>query len=348
VPTSPAQRAGLVIAIVCIYCAIVVTHQLTPFFLIAATGLLALGRRVRLSGLPIVMAILVFAWISYGTQAFWSGHLAAITGEFGRIGENVKAGLVDHLHGSSDRLLVQQMRMTLTAAVWALAGVGFFRRLRIGRPDWPIVMLAAAPFPVIALQGYGGEILLRIAYFALPFMAYLGALALYPSTLADGHRRIRTAGLVGGLSIALAMAFLLARYGNERFESFVPGELDAVRYVYDHAPPGARLVAVSPSLPWQYRDVERYDYIAATEATTDDIGQVDTYRDLLDEHGTGPAYLILTRAQWAEVELTLGYSWQVAANLTQQLKASDEFRLVYENPAATVFAWTSPPEAETS
>jgi hypothetical protein len=345
--TSPAQRAGLVVAVVLVYCAIVATHQLTPFFLIGAVGLLTLCRRTALSGLPLVMGVLVVAWISYGAEAFWSGHLMTIAGDVGRISQNLKAGLTDHLRGGTGRLLVQQTRLVLTAAVWVLAGVGLLRRLRRGTPDWSIVTLAAAPFPVILLQGYGGEMLLRIAYFALPFMACLGALAFYPSTAAEDRRRRWTAGLVGMLSAALVVAFLLARYGNERFESFTPGEFDAVRYLYDHAPAGSRLVALSSSLPWQYRDVERYDYLSAADVTTGHLDEIDTYRNLLKEHGAGPAYLVLTRAQWADIELNSGYRPDVVANLTRQLQVSRDFRLVYENPDATVFLWTPPLGSET-
>ena len=78
-------------------------------------------------------------------------------------------------------VFVVQFRLAMTLGFWVLALYGFLRRVRHGYLDLDAVALAFVPFGLLALQSYGGEMLLRVYLFSLPFMAFLAAAAFIPS-----------------------------------------------------------------------------------------------------------------------------------------------------------------------
>ena len=70
-------------------------------------------------------------------------------------------------------------------------------------------------------------------------------------------------------AIAMTGGFFIARYGNEAWEQIPRGELAAMSYLYAHDQAGARVlwlsqeppVDVTPEMPWQYRDIEKIQYL---------------------------------------------------------------------------------------
>jgi hypothetical protein len=325
-PTTGFQRGGLVAAMIIIAAAVSVSHQLTPFMLVLVTGALAAARRIAPRGLPVLLGLLAIAWVSYGATAFWLGHLDAIIGNIGRLGGTVNANVSSRFGGSPGRMVVVAVRLGLSASVGLAAGVGVLRRWRAGTLDLTAILLASAPFGVLALQSYGGEVLLRAYLFALPALILLTSFAIWPAT-GSGGRPIESL-LLGMASLALMAAFLIARYGNERFEYISNGELQAVSYVYEHAPPGATLVAISSNLPWRYRDLERFHY----QSSLDEFILSDplAVRQLMRHAPQQPAYLIITRGQATYVEMVYDYPKDWADRLKAQLMASREFQLVKE------------------
>ncbi len=75
--------------------------------------------------------------------------------------------------------------MVLTLILWALAAVGALRDWRRGRLDIRVVLLVASPLMLFPAQAYGGEMLIRVSLFALPFVALQACSVLLPD---DGTR----------------------------------------------------------------------------------------------------------------------------------------------------------------
>src|SRR5690606_40910835 len=122
----------------------------------------------------------------------------------------------------------------------------------------------------------------------LPGACLLAAYAFFPNLPADSadvreetvpmrKRNVRfSPGLTRKISLVLAAcmavvfagAFLVARYGNEKFERVTSGEVAAMHYVYEHDKPSARVLymvpklgpEVTPILPWGERDIELVDF----------------------------------------------------------------------------------------
>jgi hypothetical protein len=333
---SPVHRAGLMAAFLVIFGFTIAGHQLTPFFVAGAAGVLVLLVRVRWPSLPILMGVMIAAWVAFVAVAFLIGHFQNVAGYVGTLSDTLVANLTSRLDGSSGHRDVVVVRLGFAVAVWILAGFGIIRRLLAGRWDVTAVALAAAPFPLFAVQQYGGEMLLRIYLFSLPFMALLMAFALLP------RRRDELSKLVGVIvvvtSVALVAPFMVARYGNERIESFRPGEVAAVEQLYRIAPKGSMLVSVDGDVPWKTIRYEEYRYRPSGGSYYQDLDGM--FAEMSQYNG--PVYLIVTRAQGAYAEMILGASPDEWTAFEGQLFATGWFQVVSRTPDATIARFIPP------
>lgn len=332
--STAVQRVGLLLIALLLFVAVTVSHPLTPFFVLLAVTLLALFDRIMLRGLPVIMGVVLAAWIAYMTTAFLSGHPEMVIGAFGQIGRIVDRNVTERLSGSPGHLLVTYGRLGLTLAVWGMAALGMLRRVRAGHRDLSLLLLAAAPFALLVLQNYGGEMLLRVYLFALPLVAFFAA-ALCWGGPAEGQRG-RMAVMTGLVSLGLLTGFLLVRYGNEKMDYISADEFEAVATLYETAEPGALLAASSYNLPWKYRDYERFSYLTLKDEAL--LGGADAMIDALRQRQKPFSYLILTRSQGAYLELFYHFSpadWQ---RLQDSLIASGQFVVVHSSPDALILA----------
>ena len=328
---SPARRAGLVAVVLVTFTFVVSAHQLTPFFILAGTTVLVLALRLRPAALPVLMGVLIAAWISFMAVAFLIGHFQNVAGYVGTLAESLAANLTGRLSGSPEHRVVVYARLGFTGLVWVLAVIGVSRRLSAGRWDVTAVALAFAPFPLFAVQAYGGEMLLRIALFSLPFMALLAAFAFLPR---GGERPgAATVAAIGVAAVVLMAGFMLTRYGNERLETFSRDEVAAVDELYRIAPPGSMLVGISGNMPWKATRYDEYRYRPIGDETF--YGKADELLVTMAEHPAA-SYLIITRAQEALSEMILGVSAADWVDFERQLLESDLLEVIYRNPDAVI------------
>jgi hypothetical protein len=334
---SPGARAGLMAAFLAIFGFTIAGHQLTPFFAVSAVAALVVLLRVRWPSLPIVMGVMVAIWVAFMAVAFLIGHFQNVAGYVGTLSDSFVANLSARLQGNAGHLSVVYVRLAFAVGVWLLAGVGVLRRLHAGRWDVTAVALALAPFPLLAVQAYGGEMLLRIFLFSLPFMALLIAFAFLPQRREEPLQRFGV--IVVLLTMTTVPAFMVARYGNERIEAFRPGEVAAVEQLYQIAPKGSLLIGVVGDVPWKNIRYEEYRYRPSGD---------DTYfRDLDGMHAqmvqyNGPVFLILTRTQAAYTEMILGASHAEWTTFERQLFATGWFQILSQTPDATIARFIPP------
>jgi len=334
---TPGRRAALMAALLVIYVFVVGTYQLTPFFLAAVTLALVLLRRVPWATLPVLMAMTIAAWVAFLAVAFLIGHFQNVAGYVGTLAESLAANLTSRLQGSPDHITVIYVRIASTLFMWGLAVVGVIRRLLQGRWDVTALVLALAPFPLFLVQAYGGEMLLRIYLFALPFVAFFVACAVLPRSGDDDSPSLATVGIVSVLGIALMGGLMVTRYGNERLEHFSSDEVAAVAELYRVAPPGSLLVALTPNLPWKSVNYEQYRYRpSGDDSTFGDLERVLSDMSLHD----GDVFLILSRSQQAYAEMILGARPGAWEAFRRALLGSGKFRLVYLNPDAVIARFT--------
>ena len=249
--------------------------------------------------------------------------------------------------GTPPHLFVLDVRSAFAAAFLLMAVGGLARRRRRVTDDRVLITLMCMPFLAFATQSYGGEIALRVYLFALPAAAVLTAYLFFPATRDESVGRPWRAFLpVTACAVTMVLAFFIARYGNEAFEQTPPGELAAFDYLYGHDQDGMRLLWLSPApsvdntpeMPWEYRDIEKIDFIP-------ELAPRDPNRlaDLLSELGAaGPgSYLITTSTQEIYLNQEASYPVGWGGEFRARMAATQGVRTVFANADAVIYtlAW---------
>jgi hypothetical protein len=341
--SSPAKHVALLIVLFAIYAFDVSSHPLTPFFVIASVTALVIFRRCKPFWLPIAMIIMNAAWIFTMAQPFLVGHSYMVTGSlfhiFGTISVNVTSPATS---GSPDHIFIVNMRLIMTLFIWALAGAGMLIRLRQGHRDVTFILLAFVPFSLFIAQSYGGEMLLRIYLFTLPFMAFFAA-SIFFSRPTFNPSKWRTSA-IAAISIVLLCGFLFTRYGNEREDFMTPTEVNGVHYLYSIAPTNSLLVEAWDGAPWYFQDYEKYTYVSLAEDAPNVVPTMNTAAivHLINTIPTPDAYLLFTRSEQATAELSSGLPHGILTQLEQRLLATGHFKLIYNKPGVQILQYSGP------
>lgn len=334
-PRGRGQRAGIYLVVLLLATAMIPAHQLTPVVTGLALIALALSRRLPQFGLPIIVVAGIALWIVTGADAYQSGHdllnFPDLTAVFNaNVGSRVSGG--SELHS-----FVVLERMVMSASLWALAFLGFIRARRAGKPVLLPALLAAAPFTMLPLQAYGGEMLMRIHLFALPAMAVLAVRFLAPP---QAPRKL-SAAVILVISLLALPGLIIARYGTDRLEVHTQEEVHAVEALYDAVPAGGLLVAASPYTPWRHHDYDNYKYrtlvdlVDIVEEPSDPRSVVRTLVALLDEQGSGG--IIFTRTAYEGVEM-LGTA--IPLQLVEEaISRNDRFNRTFWSTDGTVYTY---------
>jgi hypothetical protein len=343
-PASALESALLFGVFVLVFAAMVMSHQLTPTgTLLAVTATVIVGA-CRLRTAPILMLVMIVAWLSYAAVPYLRSNFVQLADGVGAVGNNVGASVGERLAGSPGHVLIVHLRLYTTLAIWALAAVGVIVRWRGGHRQAAAVALFAAPFPLLVLQPYGGEISLRVYLFALPFASYLAAALLrYTPWPADSWRTMLL--IIATTSILLG-GFLFTRYGNESTDFYTSQEVSAVRELYRIAPPGSLLLG-DPNLPWRFAHYTDYVYDEITDING--FAQIDSnpqtvrrfVRNMVSSmrHSSTArgAYVIITRSglEWLDVlDSPPGRLERVETAVSK----SPQFHILYANRDAKIFA----------
>ncbi len=368
---NASQRIFIMGILILIFAAVASSHQLTPLMLVSALVVLVVFQITNQRFLPILMAIITAVWVVFMAVGFLQGNLYWIVQSIGSLLDNVNGNLVNLAKVSAGQQLIARIDRLMSAAVWGLGMLGLYRRVRRGRWEVPVVLLALAPFPMLAINSYGGEMLFRVYMFGLPFMAFLAASLFYPSESAG--RTWKTPLFTLAISLMLIPGFLFSYYGKDRMYYFSPDEIAATQYLYTNAPKGALIFDGIWDWPRQYTHYENYNYVSLLllpASQRDSILQNpvsllpgymykaapgSVYTDLISS-GNVPgsvqggkavsvypaAFFVITRTQIAEAEMTgtLPVDWSVI--IIHALSQSNQFKIVFDNPDAIIFQYVSP------
>lgn len=332
-PSHVAGASGaLVLIVATITAAIASSHQLTPFALVASLAALVIFGLSRLRWLPVLVALIVGVWLSYMTVDFLSGHLGKLISDVGQAEAIATSSVTRRVSGSAGHVAIVQFRLVFTVVIWVLAAAGVLARRRRGAADVAMVLLAVIPFGLLALQSYGGEILLRVYLFSLPFASFLVA-ALVFSTATRATLRTAVVIAVGGF--VLGSGLLFARYGNERLDYVSPQDLAAVDRAYELLGDSGLIVRANYNDPVGYRGYEQYRYFQAQNAVL--TGNIQLMSRYLRTRSPGDAVLLLTRSQLARLELFASFTAPEWDRLVERLRNSRQFTELYANSDAVIF-----------
>jgi GT2 family glycosyltransferase len=330
------ERGVLAVLLLLLTAVIASSHQLTPFMTVLALTGLVLIQNLRLRSLPPTVAVISLGWVVLLAVGFLRGNLYWIADSVGTLTTNANSTLINLAAASHGERVIARIDRALTLSVWLLGALGFVRGYRRGRLELAAGVLAIAPFAMLAVTSYGGEILFRVFFFALPFFALLAAGLFVPGAT-------RRAGVATALVSGALLAGLLAGYyGNERQNYFTKDEVNAARFLYATAPAGSLLVSGVNNYPWAFEHYEEYSYLALA-----DLGPRDRRHAIADPAQTIAAiahqgkaactYVVITSSEEAAVDMSGVMPQGSLARIEHLLGASGLYRLVLQNPSATIF-----------
>jgi hypothetical protein len=339
------RRLALSIFLVILVAFSVASHQLTPFAILFCVTALTVFYLNSFRALPLIIGLLIGAWIIFMARAFVTNDLVSLLQHSGHIQQALNQGLLSRLAGSPGHVFIIRFRLVFTAVVWGLAALGMFLRFRDSAKnhasvnilsDVRMLLLALAPFVLIPLQSYGGEILLRVYLFTLPFMIFFVASTIY------AERQIEFSGkkaaVTGLLSIALIGGFFVARYGNEKVDQFTANEVNAVQWFYDHAGLGSLLAAPSPHYPVRFEGYEQYKLKYVPDAVLHN--DVQSIIAAMSGRQYPEAYFIITRSQQSYFSIFYADPVENWKTFESALLDSGHLLVVYSNPDAIIFRYT--------
>jgi hypothetical protein len=284
--------------------------------------------------LPFIAALLVVGWVSWGAESYWVGHFGVLTGGVGAVGSNVQSGLTDRIHGADlQRSIVLALRIGFTGIVFAAALTSAYSQWRDRRTPWLPAALLLAPIPVVALQAYGGELLLRLFLFSVPFASILIAGWWDEDRLAGrlSARRFRRSrvALVVVACLATPPLFIVARYGNESYEQTFPGDLAVVDQFYRVVPHHSLVLLPGTSSPYRVGPFSEYRWVVSIPL----YRQPRRVPHLLAQAGVTDAYVLVTRSSIAEAHYADSAPTNWARLLDETLR---------DTPGVTIVARSGP------
>ena len=236
--------------------AMTAAHQLTPFAVAAVLlGLVAIGQlRLRLvSALAIAIPVV---WLVFVATPYLVGHMDTLFGSVGNVSQTI--AVTKRVSGDPGHLFVVASRIAESAFMWLAAGTGAWLLAHRHRPWLAASAAVGIPLLLLPLQPYGGELLMRVYLYSLPFSAPLLATLLLP---AGGRRpRVWRTVLVAVVGLALAGTTMVTRYGNDALETFSQGELALVSQLDHAAPNGAVVIEAVHDTPWRSVKYATYKY----------------------------------------------------------------------------------------
>jgi hypothetical protein len=363
----PAAPPALLMVLVLLGAGLIASHQLTPLMLLALLAPMVLTGTVSLRAYPAALALGTLCWLTTAATGFWEGEVGRLFGvtssdSAGVTSGSVSQNLTERLSTTEGRMLVIGSRVGLSLVVILLAALSLWRYRAV-----PVVrltaMLAFAPFPLVAVQSYGGESLLRAFFFSLPFLVALGgrlvadlvvpvkpgeqqpAQPTHRSSTRTMRRLIgdragrpaRMVPITAVVLLVLAGVSVVARYGNEESERVSSDQLAAVDWIYDSLPERSTIVSFTGTLPLRHRDLDRHrtPRISAFVRLSD--GQVDSVYSQLA--ASEPDVVIYTpqQALFGEQQGGLGNGW--AEPILDHLVSLDGAQVAIERPDIVVIVF---------
>lgn len=321
----PAARSTpAFIALLILGFAAVVSHPVAPLFICSALIVLGLyGRTVAWRLLLLVGGSYVL-WLLISAQPRWSTRIDELLDEIGDLNGNLgRNGPGRAATPSSEQAVVWSVRDYAGIATFAsIPVIGLLmitERFKHLRPAVPLVPLAGVPALALALQSYGGEILIRLLVFTSPVTSILIGRTL--TTLRAPALTVVAAAMVTVLTPVL----LVARFGGESFEFSTGSDRAAVEAAYASADDDTLFVADNGYVPWRDRTIGRNSFVEApVEADDEWIAGVE---QLAADEGKSRILVVLTRSQSA---------WRVHGKGDDPHPLADFARWLSEQPGSEV------------
>lgn len=337
VPVAPAEGGSLVqfrlpawrIAVVALLSvALAVTHQITPYFVVASLAVLVLFGLLRPVWIPLVPLVPAAAWALINYPA-WKGYFSF--SDIFNLGANVQtpgASLVGE-HPDAVLRLSTIALATGPFVVGVLAVLYLLRNHR--RSDVALACCAASAGLLVLVTDYGQEGLYRTTLFALPWLCVLA--------LGGGQKALfRRAYSVVPLFALVTTSFLFANFALDGMNVVRPSQLQAERNFERSAPVGSMLMSVGAN-DSPFQATYRYPEVLASEESLNSKNKIDPLINSLARAGESyPRFYVTTsEAGIYAGELYGLYGPRYYREVVSALGRSPRFKTVFDQGGTKVF-----------
>ncbi|MEV4611293.1 glycosyltransferase [Kitasatospora sp. NPDC049258] len=344
-PRRRGWRPAPFVLLMVLVAAVVCSHPLTPLMMISFLLMLSLPRRNRRVVLPVLAGAvaMTFLWNATVARPYISANLNSLVAALSSPDQNALPSLSRLGTTAHAQVLASWVDRGMTVTVFLLAVLALLCHRWTRRT--PLPWLLVAPLPLLLSNNYGGEMIFRAYLFALPAAAFLVATLLVSTRPRLRLRSWIAAALSTAVMLALLAGLFVGYYGKESMNYFTADEVTATRYVADVPPPGSLVVSVTGDLPGGEMRYDQRQRIVLSQ------GSLPDRRELLadpksaleatmsDPRVTGPAYLVLTRAQAVECELTGLFPADTVQRVNDAAASAPEFVPVYSGHDAIVYRY---------
>jgi len=318
------------ILLIILFSSIVLTHLLTSLIILLTLVVLIVFyfiryRKFRWMDMLLLTATLFMGWTIYGASNQLEMNLPIVIQEILRLDL-----LLEQLRGRIVETSIQHKTINLIRVVYTgvivLFGVLSFT-LNIKNRGWHITErvlfgLALAVILISPLLFYGGEIIMRVYIFLLPFVVF------YIAYLIGNYIKKPIAAVCIIIVLIAAVPYtLIATYGNEELDYTHPGELGAADFYYQKALLGLSLT-FDPMIG--YRFPEKFTQVLLIDAPEHMINLRENIEN------THPYYIGLNRHTDALYTYIAGKPSEVA-DTEEWLNEYSIYSLVYHNGVAKIY-----------
>lgn len=339
-PVTAVSRTARIVGLAAVFGAILVTHQLSPYIVfVGVVALWVLGvLRHRILMITLVSMLVAYPLI----------HSAAIQQNpvLDLFDFSNATGVKGFTDASPPQVLGSDLAKVVCVGIWgatAICGLSYHRRL--GVVCIPLIW-AAAPLSLVLVSNYGGEGIFRAFLFSSPWCALIIAMRLADSVRAPRFKLVAVG--VWALFAFLASA-QAGDFGQFPVIQMPLSEVNASAYFLDHAPLNATLVEAAEDFPGRLN--ARYVLHNAPQQPNDIAldGYPQFEGNKLDHMSPralalsvtklaeSPAYLVIAPSMYAYVKYYASYTPGTLTTLIQRLKASDYWKLWYQNDGTFIF-----------
>lgn len=322
-----------------------VSHQITPMLVVIALAIFSFFGATRYRTLWLAAGLIFAAWFSYGATDYWMGHLSSIFNEIGQIGNSVGRGVADRITGDPVYQQMQYLRMGASGIFALIAFAGWL--LSRSRRTWLAAgFICAAPFSLVILQSYGGEMIIRCFVLASPVLAPYAAIA-----LANAGRRLRRLFRqplrrplvgraqyvrIGALTLALlaaGMVLTVNRGLNTAFEASTREQVRVTDAFISQVPPSSTIMSWSHG-PHTVGVRRMFDPLAPR------MQYIDTYPCLGNLTNCAierePTYIYITSQGVGMLRLQYGQSESSLSSDIDGIMENSVYLPMYEGPTVLI------------
>jgi hypothetical protein len=328
-----------------VFLVVVIAHQLSPYLVaLSATGLVVLGLVRSWRIVPILFGICVVYLLPHydvvDNYGLFDGF--NIFSTFAKSTQGVAPDAI----GSAGRVFSVQVVQILSVLMWGLSALAvLISRERLGPVAAPAT-LAFAPFAVMFGQGYGGEAIYRVFLFSVPWCSYL--IATLFLRIPKVPRPVAVLGATVALSAA-ALASIQGAHGQLVFDQFSKGEVEATRYLYQHAPPDSAILAPSSNIPLRLTanygqlggggDPDDLSVVLPHNRNTITEADMTAVDNFASAYGGTPVFLMISRSEVAYLHY-FGYGPDGQLdNLNRALATSTAWKVFYRAPDTVIYQY---------